>query len=442
MIRRYNFKNLNTLKFKKYKEIKSLEFTFGEQDQIDLMSYEGLEENSSFLKLGDRYIRNLFISVYPFNASLGWLSQLINFNQNIDISFHYEEIDALIALPKLMRKITELESMRRTLEKQGRFIGSEITDPLNSEINLKQKIQRGQQKLFQVSIYMLIFAQNFDELERITKILQSLLAAKLFFSKVAIFQQIEALQSILPRGENLLNQKRNLDSSSAALTFPFTSTEFVQESGILYGINKANKSLVIIDRFSLINANSIIFAQSGSGKSYTSKVEILRQLIQQTEVIVIDSEREYKQLCKSVYGTYIEVSINSKEKINPFEFFSNSDESFLEHLQTLSELISLLLGDTTSDEKAFIDKALQKTYKKFGWTNNKQGQTFPLLKDFYKTLKLMKAKNLANRLEKYINGSFSTLFNKCTNIKLENRLVVFDIKELSDSLRPIMMMII
>src|SRR3989338_6140726 len=275
---------------------KSFEFNYGEQDQIDFISYSGLEETGSYLQMVDKFVRTLFISGYPYTASTGWLNMLINFNHNIDISYHIEQVDPLLALPKLNRKITELESTKRTMLKEGKVIGSEITDPLESAMELKDKIQRGMEKLFQISIYMTITADSLSELNKITKLLETVMQTRLFYIKSATFQQIDGLQSILPRGENKLAQKRNLDSSSAALTFPFVSSELVQESGILYGINKSNNSLVIIDRYSLNNANSIIFAQSGSGKSYSAKVEILRQLMQGTKVIVIDPEREYKQL--------------------------------------------------------------------------------------------------------------------------------------------------
>ena len=289
--------------------------------------------------------------------------------------------------------------------------------------------------------------------------METVLSTRLFYAKTATFQQLEALQSVLPRGENKLSQKRNLDSSSAALTFPFVSSELVSESGILYGINKSSNSLVTIDRFSLNNANSIIFAQSGSGKSYTAKVEILRQLMQGTKVIVIDPEREYKQLTSSVAGTYIKFSVKSKEKINPFDFAlsSYSDEGNLpEHIQDLTELISLMVEGLTPEEQAVVDKAIILTYKSFGFTltgkkkknsaNKKVGQKdvqqYPLLKDLYKTLKQMKGKKLSTRLEKYVTGSLSSVFDSQTNIQLDNRLVVFDIKDLSESLRQIMMMVI
>ena len=450
---------VNTLKIvKKYKQSKkrnkekqqAIKIAFGSQDLTDLISYAGLKEESSYLQINDRFLRTLFVSGFPYVASTGWLSMLVNFNHDIDISYHIEQINPLMALPKLSRKITELESTKRTMLREGRIIGSEITDPLESAKTLKDKIQRGMEKLFQISIYMTIRAKSLDELNKVTKLLETVMQTRLFYIKTATFAQIEGLQSILPRGENILCQKRNLDSSSTALTFPFVSSELVQESGILYGVNRSNNSLVIIDRFSLNNANSIIFAQSGSGKSYTAKVEILRHLTAKTKVIVIDPEREYKQLCKSVAGTYIKLSATSKEKINPFSYsqFSLSKQNNLsDHIQDLSELISLMVGGLSSEERAVVDRALIETYKRAKMSIRKNAKVpekmhYPLLKDFYKTLKQMKQKDLVNRLDKFVNGSLKTVFDSQTNIKLDNRLVVFDIKDLPETLRQIMMMVL
>jgi type IV secretory pathway VirB4 component len=442
-------------KWRKHRQKKALanqavKISFGSQDQIDLISYSGLKEETSYLQINDHFIRTLFVSGYPYVASTGWLNSLVNFSHDIDISYHIEQIDPLIALPKLNRKITELESTKRTMLKDGKVIGSEITDPLESAMELKDKIQRGLEKLFQISIYMTISADNLVDLNKTTKLLETVMQTRLFYTKTATFQQIDALQSILPRGENQLAQKRNLDSSSAALTFPFVSSELVQESGILYGINKSNNSLVIIDRYSLNNANSIIFAQSGSGKSYTAKVEILRHLMQGTKVIIIDPEREYKQLAASVNGTYIRLSTSSKEKINPFQYSQKSitDENNLsEHIQDLTELISLMVGSLTSEERAIVDKALLLTYKKTGLTTRKNAKLpdsihYPTLKDFYRNLKTLKNTDLCNRLERFVQGSLATVFDSQTNISLDNRLIVFDIKDLSESIRSIMMMVV
>ncbi|MFC1711202.1 VirB4-like conjugal transfer ATPase, CD1110 family [Patescibacteria group bacterium] len=441
---RFKLPKLNKRKKRRQKKI---ELSFGEQDQMDLISYDGLKEHHNHLQMGGKYLRTLFISGYPYVATTGWLNNLVNFNHNIDISYHFEQVDSKLSLPKLNRKITELESTRRVLQQQGKIIGPEVLDPLKSAVDLKNSILRGQEKLFQASIYIHLMAGSLAELEKLTTLVETVLATKLFYTKTAVFQQLEGLQSILPRGENLLNQKRNLDSSSAALTFPFTSSELVQETGILYGVNLSNNSLVMIDRFSLNNANSIVFAQSGCGKSYAAKVEILRQLIQKTKVLVIDPEREYQQLSKSLDGTYIKLSAKSKEKINPFDFSVSSfgkGNNLVEHIQDLTEIVSLMVEGLSSEEKAVIDKAIVKTYKNLGWAIHgmKKGKRYPLMKDLYQTLKKDRQRKLCTRLEKYVKGSLANVFNKQTNIKLNNRLVVFDIKDLPESLRQIMILII
>ncbi len=417
---------------------KELALTFGEQDQVDALSYEGLEEQQDYICIDGYYIRTLFVSGYPFVASSGWLDSLIHFNHNADISYHVHEVDALQALPQLRRKITELESTRRAKMQKGAIIGSDLTDPLDSAIELRDKILRGQEKLFQMSVYVSLRADSLEELNKVTKMLENALSARLFTIKTARYQQLEGLQSVLPRGEDVLGQKRNLDSSSAALAFPFMSSELVQEDGILYGVNNSNNSLVILDRFSLNNANSIVFAQSGSGKSYASKVEILRQLMQGTKVIVIDPEREYKNLTESVKGTYIKLSSKSKEKINPFDLATtaHNSEQLSQHIQDLTEVISLMSGGLDQRERAAVDKAIIKTYQEA-----KDGEA-PLLSDLHKELHSLGQLELNEKLDKYLTGSLAGVLNRPTNIKLDNRLVVFDIKDLDESLRQIMMMII
>jgi len=417
---------------------KEMNIAFGEQDALDVLSYAGLEDNIDYLCIDGIYLRTLYISGYPFVANSGWMDSLINFNHDTDISYHLHEVSALSALPKLNRKITELESTRRAMMRAGKIVGSEITDPLESAIELRDKIQRGQEKLFQMSIYVSIRAETLEELNKITKLLEATMSGRLFYSKVARYQQLEALQSILPRSEDQLAQKRNLDSSSAALTFPFMSSELVQESGILYGVNKSNNSLVILDRFSLHNANSITFAQSGAGKSYTTKVEILRQLMQGTKVIVIDPEREYKNLSESVDGTYIKLSTKSKERINPFDLASthHTAANLAEHIQDLTAVITLMAEELDKREKAAVDKAILKVYSKA------KNDEPPLLEDLYAELHALGQLELCVRLEKYISGSQAGIFNAQTNIELDNRLIIFDIKEMSENLRPIMMLIV
>ena len=433
----------------KEKEKQALKFHIGDQDQLDIITYAGLSEGSNHLEIDGKYLKTIFVSGYPYTASSGWLNHLINFNHNVDISYHIEPVEAILALPKLNRKITELTSTKRAMERDGKIIGSELLDPLESAMELRDKIQRGQENLFQVSLYIMLFAESLVELGKVTKLLETLLATRLFYTKSAAYRQLEALQSVLPRCDNQLAQKRNLDSTSAAMTFPFISSEYVQESGVLYGINRSNNSLVIVDRFALPNANSILFAQSGAGKSYTAKVEVLRHLMQGTKVIVIDPEREYRQLAESVKGTYIKLSVHSKEKINPFDLSVNAyheADGFADHIQSLTEIISLMAEGLSPEEKSVVDQALIKTYKankaRKKKTITKTTRADPRLDDFAKTLKTLKQGKLCRRLEKYTKGSLAEVFNTQTNIELNNRLVVFDTKDLPESLRQIMHLII
>ncbi len=426
---------------------KALSFHVGSQDQLDFITYSGLEEYPDYLIVDGRYVKTLFVSGFPYTASSGWLNHLINFNHNADISYHIEPVDAMLALPKLNRKITELTSTKRAMERAGKIIGAELTDPLDSAIELRDKIQRGQENLFQISLYVTLSCETLAELNRTVKLLETVLATRLFYTKSALYQQIEGFQSALPRCDNQLAQKRNLDSSSAALTFPFISSELVHESGVLYGINRSNSSLVILDRFSLPNANSILFAQSGAGKSYTAKVEVLRHLMQGTKVIVVDPEREYQQLAASVGGTRIKLSVHSKEKINPFDISVNDPDSFADHVQSLTEIISLMADGLSSEEKSVVDQAILKTYKKFGFgkkATNKvmRNKDYPRMFDFYATLRSLKQPKLVKRLQKYTTGSLSEVFDEHTNIELDNRLVVFDTKDLPESIRQIMHLII
>ncbi len=427
------------------KKATELDLLYGTQEQVDLLSYSGLSEHTHYLIVGDTYIRTVYISGFPFVASSNWLSGLVNFPHNVDVSYHMDSIDATLALPKLNRKITELESTKRSMIRDGKLVGPEITDPLDSAVELRDNIQRGQQKLFQVSIYITITADSLLELNKITTLLDAALGARLFYTKVASFQQLEALQSVLPRAQNQLGQKRNLDSSSLALTFPFTSSELIHDTGVLYGINKTNKSLVIIDRFSLNNANSIIFAQSGSGKSYTAKVEILRQLVTGTQVIVIDPEGEYGSLTESLGGTYIRLTPNGRDTINIFDLATTGNdngERLSDHIQDLTELLSLMAGGATAEELAGIDKALMTTYKNAGWDTadgkTSTHTTTPLLTDFYHVLQSQRQTTLLKRLEPYVKGSLAKNFTKHSSVSLANRLIVFNTKELSGNLKNIM----
>lgn len=413
--------------------------SFGEQDPMDMISYAGMEEQPDHLIIDGQFHRTIFISVsgYPSQGLIGWLDALTRGNRNINVSYHIAPVDSNDAMKSLRTKITEFESKKLEKAQSGRIIGPEITAPLQSAVELQNAILSGEQKLFNVSISATLTADSLEELNNITDSLEASMNARLFYIKTALFQQPEGLQSTLPRGENILDQRRNLNSDTAALTFPFVSAELMQPDGVLFGVNHSNNSLVIIDRFSLHNANSIMFAVSGSGKSYAMKVEVSRQLMAGTKVIIIDPEREYENLTKSLGGTYIKLSARSEQKINPFDTATTSRDKkeLAAHVRDLTGVITVLVNGISDSEKAVLDKAILKVYEKI---TSRQ----PTLDDLYKELKRRKVTSLCEQLDQYITGSMAGVFNCQTNVELDNRLIVFDIKDMPEDSRRIMMMIV
>lgn len=410
---------------------------WGNSDVMDVLSYAALKEEEDHIVIDGKFRRTLFISGLPRGAENGWLNSLLHFSTDMDLSIHIEQCDDMQAQKKLQKQITALESMRRSKERKNEAIYAKDLDPLESAEVLHANISRGMSRLFWVSIYVSFVADSLKELNEITELLEADLGKRAFMSRVARAQQIEAFQSVLPRAENVLAQRNDVDTVCTGIMMPFVSSELVHPNGILFGINKVNNSLVVIDRYALPNYNSIMFAQSGNGKSYTTKVEILRQLTQGTHVIVIDPEREYENLTQSVGGAYIRLSPRSKQKINPFDTATTatSKEDLSDHIQTLTELLTLMVGGISDIEEAVLDKAILKVYK---------SKKMPKLADLYKELKKSnEAEKLCVRLDKYLEGSLSGMFDHDTNIDLNNRLVVFDIKDVpSDKMRQLTMMVI
>ncbi len=442
-----NFINeITTYKQRRADRPKEYKIPFGTQDPMDIISYGGMEEQKDYVIIDGRYIRTLFVAGYPAQAQHGWMDSLLNFPHDADITFHVEQVDSNQALQELTRKITEMQSVVNAKVSTNSPIPPQTEESLSSAKKLRRGILKGEQQLFQVAVYVAISAGTLKELDNMTKILTSALSARLFFTKPATFQQVEGLRSILPRAENVLAQKRNLDSTSAALTFPFVSSQLVQQNGILYGVNEKTKSVAIIDRFGLHNANSIMFGETGGGKSFTSKIDILRNLAQGNQVIVIDPEREYEKLAKSVGGTYINLSPTSKHHINPFDMAAtaHTKHQLAEHAQDLTEIIARMVANPdkrdntpalTMEERAEADEVIIQIYKEA------KGKA-PTLQKFYKAAHEKGLMSLCKRLEKYLTGTLDGLFNEPTNIKLNNRLVVFDIKDLKEAVRQPMMMVI
>ncbi|KKS31302.1 MAG: Type IV secretory pathway VirB4 component-like protein [candidate division WWE3 bacterium GW2011_GWA1_42_12] len=412
----------------------------------DIIAPSAIEVDFTYLRIGNMYFRTIFVSGYPRFVGANWLSPIINFEHTLDVSMFYYPVKSKVILDDLRRKITELEATTMTNVEKGKIIDPVVSAALEDAKTLQEQLVKGVEKYFQFSFYITISAETPEELESITSKLESTLGALLLISKVASLQMEDAFQSSIPTGLDKLLITRNMDTTSLATTFPFTSSDLTMEEGIMYGINRHNGSLVIFDRFSLENANSVVFAKSGSGKSYFVKLEALRLLVFGSEVMIIDPEEEYRTLCEAVGGNYIDFSANSSHKINPFDLSGVAVEGENELGQKLIGLITLLklmLGGLTASEEAILDRALIETYRIKGITTDPDTQSGiepPVMEDLYKVLmgaSEPEAKGMAERLERFIKGSMTGIFDSQSNINLDSKMTVFSTKNLEEALRPI-----
>ncbi|NMB56581.1 DUF87 domain-containing protein [Candidatus Beckwithbacteria bacterium] len=416
----------------------------------DIIAPPSIEVDFSDLKIGQLFYRTLFVAGYPRFVSANWLAPLINFDHPLSISMFIYPVDGKGILDELKKKIGEMEAEIQTDLQRGKIPDISTQVQLEDAKNLQEQLAKGAERFFQFGLYVTIPAESKKELDFITKQVQSNLGALLIISKPATLQMEEAFKTTIPICEDKLQIHRNMDTTSLATTFPFTSSELTDNKGIMYGINAHNDSLIIFDRFSLENANSVVFAKSGAGKSYTIKLEALRSMFFDTEVIVIDPEAEYKNLCEIVGGEHITFSFNSPAKLNPFDLSQVYEEGENElglKILSLHSLFKIIMGDITPIEEAILDRALVLTYKQKEITPDPQTQSKepPLLEDLYKVLIGMeeqKAASMAARIEKFLKGSLKGIIDQHSNVDLGNQFTVFDIKELSDELRPIAMFII
>lgn len=412
----------------------------------DIVAPSALEVDFTSIRIGNLFFRTLFVSGYPRFVGANWLSPIINFEHTLDVSMFYYPVKSKVILDDLRRKITELEATTLTNLEKGKIVDPVVSAALEDAKVLQDQLVKGVEKYFQFSFYITISAESLEELNSVTSKLESTLGALLLISKVASLQMEEAFQSTIPAGMDKLLITRNMDTTSLATTFPFTSSDLTMEEGIMYGINRHNGSLVIFDRFSLENANSVVFAKSGSGKSYFVKLEALRLLVFGAEVMIIDPEEEYRTLCEAVGGNYIDFSAGSTHKINPFDLSGVAVEGENELGQKLIGLITLLklmLGGINPTEEAILDRALIETYRIKGITSDPETQMGiepPVMEDLYKVLlgaAEPEAKNMAERLERFIKGSMTGIFDSQSNIDLKSNMTVFSTKNLEEALRPI-----
>jgi conjugal transfer ATP-binding protein TraC len=417
---------------------------------LDAIAPQSIEEDFDYIKINDIYFRTIFVAGYPRFVAPGWLEPVINIDTSLDIAFYIYPVDGKSVLDDLRRKIAEMEAEMSTDIERGKIVDPTTQAKLEDAQSLQEQLVKGIERFYEFSFYITIPANNVEELNQLTKQVESQLGSLLIVSKHAMLDQESGFLSTAPFGMDRLNITRNMDTTSVATTFPLTSTELSSDRGVLYGINSQNESFIIFDRFSLENANMTIFATSGAGKSYFVKLETLRSLLTGVEAIVIDPESEYKSLATAVGGEFISFAFNASAKINPFDLSQIREEGENQlglKILSLHSLMKVIMGAITPTQEALLDRAFVMTYRAKGITMDPdtQGKEPPLMEDLYKTLIGMEvpdALDLAARIEKFVRGSFVGIFDQQTNINITNPFTVFSVKDLQDALRPIAMFII
>lgn len=417
---------------------------------LDVLAPNYLELDTDFVKINSTYVRTLFTTIKRRFASPGWLEPIINFSNSIDISFYIYPVEGKSVLDDLRRKIAEMEAEIATDLERGKIVDPSTQAKLEDARSLQEQLVKGSEQFFDFAFYITIPAPDLPTLNHTTQQVKSSLQSLGVDAKAASLDMKNAILSTAPHGIDRLTITRNMDTTSLATTFPFTSAELSGDEGVLYGTNSQNESFVIFDRFSLENSNMTVFATSGAGKSYFVKLEALRSLMLGTEVIVIDPESEYEELANVVGGEFISFSYNSDSKINPFDLsnvYEEGENNLSLKILTLHSLFKVIMGDLNATQEALLDRALVATYRAKGITQDPatQKKEPPLMEDLYKTLIGMEspeAIDLSARIEKFVRGSFVGIFDQQTNINIKNPFTVFSVKDLQETLRPIAMFII
>lgn len=420
-------------------------YDLGVLELKDIIAPSALKVGSNTLNLGAKVARVLFVISYPRFLTESWFSPIINLDKVFDVSIFIHPIDTSQALRQLQKKVAEVQSQIRIKEEKG-FVRDPMLDTAYQDIeNLRDQLMQANERIFDVGLYITIYADNEDELQKTESEIKSILDAKLVYLKPALFQQEEGFDSVIPIGDDKLNVHSKLNSSPLSSLFPFVSFDLTSNQGILYGVNRHNSSLILFDRFSMENYNSVIFAKSGAGKSYATKLEILRSLMFDTDVIVIDPEREYEYLTEAVDGRYFNISLTSEHHINPFDLpFPREDESPADVLRSniinLVGLFRIMLGGLTPEEDSIMDNAITETYALKDITPDADfsGKPAPLMSDLALVLAGMDGgESLAQRLIKYTEGTWSGFINKPTNVDINKKFVVFSVRDMEDELKPV-----
>ncbi len=432
----------------------------------DFIAPSSLQFENGFFHLGTRYARTFYVYGYPRQIFTGWMSSMVNLDEVIDLSMFIYPVESQVVLENLRKKVTQLEAGLQIDSEKGRIRDPGKQAAISDAEEMRDKLQVGEERFFRFGLYFTIYGMSMDELEFISHKVESILGQQLIYSKAASSQQEQGFNSTVPQFSDQLQIRRNMNTGAISTSFPFTSADLSQDNGILYGINMHNSGLVIFDRFSLENGNSVVFAKSGAGKSFAVKLEALRSLMFGTEIFVVDPENEYQRMSEAVGGAYVQLSLNSPTRINPFDLpqvidSEEADNALRSNLITLHGLLRLMMGGAqtqmvggnaatvpalTPVEEADLDAALIETYAKAGITNDPlthRGAP-PTINDLYDTLLHMggSGPQLAQRLRKYTSGTFAGIFSQQSNIDINNPFVVFNIRDLEDELRPVAMYIV
>ncbi len=434
----------------------------------DFIAPSSIEFSGTHFQLGTRYARTFYVYAYPRKLTTGWLSSLVNLDEVMDLSMYVYPVESKVVLENLRKKVAQLEAGIQIDSEKGRVRDPGKESAIMDAEEMRDALQVGEERFFRFGFYFTIYGSSMDELEFVTHKVESILGQQLVYSKPASSQQEQGLNSIFPQFVDQLRIRRNVNTGALSTSFPFTSAELTQDNGVLYGINMHNSGLVIFDRFTLENGNAVVFAKSGAGKSFLVKLEALRSIMFGTEVLIIDPENEYQRMCEAVGGTYIRLSLNSNIRINPFDLpkvidVEEADNALRSNLITLHGLLRLMMGGAAAQaaaaqsggvampalspsEEADLDAALIETYAKAGITNDPltHNSTPPTITDLYETLLHMggTGPQLAQRLRKYTSGTFAGIFSQQSNVDVSNSMVVFNVRDLEDELRPVAMYIV
>ena len=416
----------------------------------DLLAPAGFRVTSKYLEIDGKFAATLFVLTYPRYLETNWLSPIVNFDIEFDMAMYTYPQESATILRQLKKQVTQVGASISMREEKGKVRDPQLETAYRDIEELRDRLVQGTERFFQYALYLTLYGDTQEELEEVMAQIEVMLEGRLVYVKPALFQVKQGFLSTLPLGQDKLVRATNMSSSSLSTTFPFVSADLTSNNGILYGINLHNNSLILFDRFSLENANMVIFAKSGAGKSYMVKLEILRQLMFDTEVIVIDPEQEYRYLSDSVGGAYLRIATASDHRINPFDLpvLREEDEPegvLRENITRLAGLISLMINGVTPEEESVVDRALWETYslkdiaRGVRWENPQ----VPTLQDFYNIVNDMQGgESIALRLERFVEGTYAGVFNRPTNINLDKQLIVFNVRDMEEELRPVAMYVV